>query len=61
VEVKEVRKWHGNEMRQRGNEALRYEWLRHVTREWCVAEVIETHGFGLSARAGLTPPRGFKS
>ena len=23
-------------------------------REWCVAEVIETHNFGLSTRAGLT-------
>src|SRR6266702_3680496 len=28
-------------MRQRGYEALRYEWLRHVVREWCVAKVIE--------------------
>ncbi len=28
-------------MRQRGYEALRYKWLRHVVREWCVAEVIE--------------------
>ncbi len=44
----------GNEMRQRGNEALRYEWLRHVAGEWRMAEVIEMHGFGLSARAGLT-------
>ena len=37
-----------------GNEALRYMWLRHVAREWCVAEVIETHDFGLSTQAGLT-------
>jgi len=44
----------GNEMRQRGNEALRYKWLRHVAREWCMAKVIEMHGFRLSAQAGLT-------
>src|SRR6266702_7464891 len=44
-------------MRQHGNGALRYEWMRHVVGEWCMAEVIETHGFGLSAWAGLTTDR----
>src|SRR6266702_2797503 len=48
-------------MRHCGNEALRYKWLRHVAREWCMAKVIEMHGFRLSAQAGLTPPGGFKS